>query len=276
MFKNMAAPDSPSRILKAVSHYHQPLRIHPGSALMTGGLQRAELVTAGRGWLEHEGEWVEVTAGHLLWQGPGERTIGRSDFDDPYRCLAVSFQMDEDAPRPVERISTWPDLEAVHAFTAEAVQQFVNDAMPRAVLCEYLYHALVYRAEQSRIHIRTQPIPEPLRRALAEIDAHFGQTLTLPRLAVVAGWSVPHLGETCRLYLHKTPHQLLMARRLRAVREQLVGTDKPIKAIAVECGFSHAAALCQAFRTEFRMTPGKYREEFQTLQRIDASVRHPG
>lgn len=252
------------RTLLAVSHYHQPPNIHPKGQVMRPGLHRVELVTAGRGWVDHESDWVEVTAGSLIWQGPGERTIGRSDFADPYRCLAVTYRMPPNTPRPVRRFSQWLDIEAVHAFTGEVVRRFVDDAFSRETLCEYLYSTFLYRAELSSLRTHHQPLPEPLQRALRMIEIEYGARITLAALANHAGWSAAHLNETCRLHLKQTLHQVLIARRLRAAREQLVGTDKPIKAIAHDCGFSHAAAFGGVFRTTFAMTPGDYRRKFQT------------
>ena len=52
-----------------------------------------ELVTTGRGWVRDGGDWREVTAGHLLWNDSGDETIARSDFADPYRCLAVRLRV---------------------------------------------------------------------------------------------------------------------------------------------------------------------------------------
>lgn len=251
--------------LLGASHYYQAPNIHPVRQMIPEGRVRIELVTAGRGWVEHQGKWVEVTAGTLLWQAPGDSTIGRSDFADPYRCLAAHFEVTARSPRPAPRITEWQDLEAVHAFTAEVVRRFVHDAFARDVLSEYVWATLRYRAELSALRTQTAPLPEPLRRALQLIEESYQSKITLEALARHAGWSAPHLNETCRVHLKKTLHQILIARRLRAAREQLVGTDKPIKAIALDCGFAHAAALCEAFRSAFEMTPGEYRVQFQTV-----------
>ncbi len=49
--------------------------------------------------------------------------------------------------------------------------------------------------------------------------------------------------------------------RLRAVRAELLRTDKSITDIALDCGFSSSSVMNRSFREVYQITPGQYREE---------------
>ncbi|MBA3684155.1 MAG: hypothetical protein H0W72_02825, partial [Planctomycetes bacterium] len=67
------------RSLLHVSDYRQAAGRHPTPIRALAGQERIELVTDGRGWVQHEGAWHAVAAGDLLWECAGDWTIGRSD-----------------------------------------------------------------------------------------------------------------------------------------------------------------------------------------------------
>ena len=254
---DMAPPES----LVRVGHYYQAAGCHPQSDILPSGAERIELVTGGRGWLSIGREWVEVTPGALVWNTEGDRTIARSDWENPYRCLAVDIRT---APqlgrRRAPRLAWWRDEEEVSRFTSEAVRRAVDDRIDRPSLLAYLYGRLLF---QSRLWAATreqEELPEPLRHAIALLEK--GGAARAPRLGEVAkrvGWSLSYLHESFRLHLRTTPHEVVLRRRMQSARERLAATDHPIKRIAADCGFGSAAAFCYAFRKRVGVTPLRYR-----------------
>jgi AraC-like DNA-binding protein len=226
----------------------------------TGREQCIEVVTGGRGWFEVEGRVQEIGPGDLLWHIAGERTISRSDFSNPYSCLAVRFFAAPDARRPVPRHTRWEEIDEVLQFTNQVVALHADDAFDADVLLRYI----ISRAHfQARLYLRLQHergLPSELRQVLEIINHRYAEPLRLGDLADAAGWSVPHLHDRFRGQLGLSPHQALIRRRIQVARELLASTNDPIKSVAARCGFPNAAAFCVQFRKTTQIAPKEYRE----------------
>lgn len=249
-----------------MSHYHQRPGCHPSPQRIPAGVERVELMTGGRGWVEHGGEWVEVLPGHLIWQVAGDQTIARSDFEHPYRCLSVAFAVGRRRPlRPVSRITEWPDLVAVREFTEELVRMRVEELIPEQALAVYAYsrlHVQALKGEKSSEEARLPPI---LRRALEAIEKGYRGKAGIGELAEASGCSEAYLHELCKRHLGTSPHQMILDRRLKEAARRLTSTSQPIKRIAAELGFSHSAAFCHAFKRHAGYTPAEYRRRAHVL-----------
>jgi AraC-like DNA-binding protein len=258
----MKFPDKNSAPLEllGVAHYHQKAGCHPNGREIPAGQELVEVVTGGRGWVENDGDWVEVGPGDMLWHVEGERTISRSDFDNPYRCLAVRLRVSIGKGRTVEHLRKWQDLESLWAFTDEAVRLYLDEHIERMGLMMYLYGRL--RIEASRPHgaANLESCPVSVSEVLQIIKLRYSEPWTVEKLAAEAGYSAAHLHELFRNYVHKTPHDCLTERRLQAARERLAMSNDPVKRIAVECGFTHAAAFCHAFKRHQGEAPGAFRK----------------
>ncbi len=253
----------PTAILSCM-HYHQAHGRHPAARQVPAGQEQVELVTSGRGWIEQGDRLVEVTAGALVWHMPGDRTICRSDWEDPYRCLSVQLAVDPAPPTPrrAPRLSRWPDVEEARRLTREAVRYFVDERFDRGVLLAWIYGRLVFQAAAYHHRAPESGLPAGLSRVLEAIEADYAQPLHVRELADLAGWSVAHLHDMFRRHLEVSPHQALIGRRVRAARERLASTNQPIKQIARECGFSSDAAFCRRFRHVDGQTPAAYRRRY--------------
>ena len=240
-------------------HYHQGAGKHPPSNMIQAYQERVELVTGGRGWIRHNGDWREVLPGDLIWNAPGDSTIGRSDFENPYRCLSVLFRVRRAKGMGVPRFSKWPDIEEINVFANEAPHLMMDDSFDRQLLRDYVFSRLLFHVRLSERTSRSTQYPAPIRAVITCIERDFAQPLLLDDLAREAGWSVPHLHAQFRKHLQTTPHKLLMQKRLRVARERLISTSEPVKSIAVECGFSDMAAFGHAFKAQTGQTPSAYR-----------------
>jgi AraC-like DNA-binding protein len=246
--------------LNSVSHYHQRPGSHPSSIYFKGREQCIEVVTGGRGWFEIDERWEEIGPGDLLWHVAGERTIGRSDFTNPYSCLAVRFLAAAGAQRPVPRHTRWEEMDEVRQFTNQIVALHADDGFDPAVLLHYIMSRAQFQAKlYQRLH-HERGLPPELRQVLELINRRYAEPLRLVDLADAAGWSVPHLHDRFREQLGLSPHQALIRRRIQVARELLASTNDPIKSVAARCGFPNAAAFCVQFRKTTQSSPKEYRE----------------
>ena len=252
--------------LKSISHYHQSHGTHPGGPVIPAHMECVEVLTGGRGWVLHKDEWVEVTPGDFLWNRPGDCTIGRSDFENPYRCLSVRFETAEADGRAMPRLTFWADVDAVLLFTREVSQLFLDDSFDRAALLDYVDSRLIYQVRLNEHTRQGERYPSPILIVMNRIERDFAEPLRIPQLAREAGWSAAYLQEAFRRHTGVTPHQWVLRRRMRAVKERLISSLDPIKQIAVECGFSDTAALTHAFKAETGSTPTAFRDHYQQFR----------
>jgi AraC family transcriptional regulator len=91
------------------------------------------------------------------------------------------------------------------------------------------------------------------------INAHMGLPLPLDHLADVARMSRFHFVRVFRRVTGVTPHQYVLRARLRAAAMQLAASADPIVEVAFGVGFGDLSNFSTAFRTEFGVSPARYR-----------------
>jgi AraC-like DNA-binding protein len=247
--------------LISVSHYHHRPGAHPTPWRCEKGEQCLELVTDGSGSVKIENAWREIGPGDLLWHVAGDETIGRSDFQNPYSCLAVIFEDESSARRQVPRLTRWEDVDEVRRFTDQVVHLHVDDAFDSGVLLRYILGRMEF---QATLYLRIQKergLPPELKQVIEMINGRYAEPLKLEELARSAGWSVPHLHDRFKERLGLSPHQALIRRRLHVARELLASTNDPIKSVAGRCGFPTSAAFCVQFKKATQLSPKAYREQ---------------
>ena len=253
------APEKAGKLI-SVSHFHQRPGFHPIPKRFKDKEQCVELVTGGRGAVEIDGEWKEVAPGDLLWHIPGDCTIGRSDFRDPYSCLAIRFEDGNRPQRRVPRLTRWEELDEVRLFTHQVVRLHVDDAFDSQVLLRYILSRVHFQAELYLRVQRQRGLPVELQQVIELVNRRYAEPLRLAELARSAGWSVPHLHDRFKECLGDSPHQALIRRRIQVARELLASSNDPIKSVAAKCGFLTASAFCVQFKKYTLSSPKEYRD----------------
>jgi AraC family transcriptional regulator len=101
--------------------------------------------------------------------------------------------------------------------------------------------------------------PRRLSRVLEYIHAHLGDALDIRGMASAASLSHFHFARTFKASTGQTPYQYVSAKRL-ARAKVLLAQNQPLAEIALALNFSSQANFTRAFRREFGITPGRYRE----------------
>ena len=96
--------------------------------------------------------------------------------------------------------------------------------------------------------------------AVRTIDRYPAGTWTLARLAIAARLSPYHFLRTFTHLTGVTPHQYVLRARLRHAAVRLVRESGSVLDIALDCGFGDVSNFTRAFRTEFGVSPGSYRQ----------------
>jgi AraC family transcriptional regulator len=101
--------------------------------------------------------------------------------------------------------------------------------------------------------------PRRLSRVLEYIHAHLGDALDIRGMACAASLSRFHFARTFKSSTGQTPYQYVSAKRLERAKV-LLAQNQPLAEIALTLNFSSQANFTRAFRREFGITPGRYRE----------------
>jgi AraC family transcriptional regulator len=108
----------------------------------------------------------------------------------------------------------------------------------------------------------------PILAALAHIEAHLCDKLTMQDLADVSGYSLFHFTRLFNQYLGLTPYDYLIRRRLSDASEALLTSDKRIIDIAQDYQFGSHETFTRAFNRLFSMTPSQWREQGSHRQNL--------
>jgi LacI family transcriptional regulator len=99
-----------------------------------------------------------------------------------------------------------------------------------------------------------------IREALDFIHAHACSGITVMDLLERIPLSRRMLEHRFRKVLGRTPHEEIMATRLKRVKQLLAETDLTLIAIAERSGFKHTEYLSVAFKREVGLSPSGYRK----------------
>lgn len=251
----------PSRAIElvSISHYTAPSHVAVTPWQIAPGVELIEILTGGQVFFAADGVERTFWRGTVFWHLPGEWTICRTPPDDPYRCIAIRFATPAPA-RPAGRVTQWASPEEAVEFAGEVLQEFHAGRLAPAVLSDYAYSTLAYRAALDRRPAGDR-LPPALEYATSFLKTHSIRSVSVAEVAAHCGISRAHLFGLFRSYLGVTPHHFLLNFRLGAAKLRLSGSADPIKEIALECGFESLEVFYRRFRAAAGMTPGEYRRK---------------
>jgi AraC-like DNA-binding protein len=97
--------------------------------------------------------------------------------------------------------------------------------------------------------------------AIAHIETHYAEKITLDTLAKKACLSARHFQRIFHDCLGRSPIDYLLHVRIQRAAEMLRRTDRTITDIALDCGFSDGNYFTRCFRTVMEQTPRRYRQQ---------------
>lgn len=92
------------------------------------------------------------------------------------------------------------------------------------------------------------------------LDDAYAEPFTLEAMAAMAGLGRYHFIRVFRAVVGESPHQYLIAARLRAAADRLIDTREPVTAIALGVGFNDISHFNAAFRRTFGLSPTELRK----------------
>ncbi|MCU0914119.1 MAG: helix-turn-helix domain-containing protein [Planctomycetes bacterium] len=129
-----------------------------------------------------------------------------------------------------------------------------------AALNEFL--ELVYSSQDARKMTQLRP-------AIAYIDAHCDQPLTLAEIAKASHLSVSRLAHVFKEQMGVTPIDYLTSLRIERAKELLLGTDQSCTEICFQAGYNHQSYFTRTFKSLVGMTPRQFRTENRRKVKFD-------
>jgi transcriptional regulator GlxA family with amidase domain len=105
----------------------------------------------------------------------------------------------------------------------------------------------------------------PIARAQMHVMEHIGDKHTLQSLADTVGMSVRNFGRAFAQATGITPHEFVEQARIDAARRLLEGSERPLKAVAFDCGFGSADRMRIVFSGRLGVSPAHYRASFRKV-----------
>ena len=99
----------------------------------------------------------------------------------------------------------------------------------------------------------------PLNSAIAFAEQHLDQSVTVQKMAEIAGYHPSHFAKLFQKRLGITPLQFILRQKTKKAIELLTCTDLPVSAIAESLGFSNQFYFSSFFKKQTGMTPSEYR-----------------
>lgn len=208
----------------------------------------------------------QLVPGGFLVGAPGEVYACTHEHGGGDRCL--SFQLSAELVHGLagERARVWqagglppdPGLGMLAALGQTAAEGRTDVGLEEAALL------LV-----DRFLSRDRPVAAPRapsrvdrRRAVETalwIEAHAEEPIRLVTLARRAGLSAFHFLRVFSRVLGVTPHQYLVAARLRRAAALLAGDGHPVTDVAFDVGFGDLSHFVRTFRRAVGVSPGRFR-----------------
>jgi AraC family transcriptional regulator len=216
-----------------------------------------------------------MSSGALLLGNAGSAFECSHQHGDGDRCL--SFQFDADlfervahdlgaVPRlNIDRLPPLRDLAPLSArawMAAAAETAQVSRCLPAAmeeIALELAGAVIQIAGRPTQIATNEAQGANRIARVLRQLEAASAEPVALADLARTAGLSRYYFLRTFKRVTGITPHQWLLRTRLRRAAERLAASRTPVTEIALDVGFDDLSNFIRSFRTEFGVSPSRYR-----------------
>ena len=105
------------------------------------------------------------------------------------------------------------------------------------------------------------PAPLTIQQAIAYLNEHFLEKITLEELSAQLSFSPNYLGHLFKTQTGCTFNDYLNTLRLKYACSLLLSSQIPIKEIAYTAGYSSVEYFMYVFKQRMHMTPGEYRKQ---------------
>lgn len=231
-------------------------------------------VTAGKGYLQLNGAIYALKQGDAFLHTPGQTMRYYTDSEDPWDIYWMQFNGYKLSEFLLERgfheSSLWtvqPDSMLEDSFLAliDEIQCHTFkrpsriSALTYAVLVEFASHALTYSNKRGWHHL------DVITRILPLMQKNARLPYNLEEWADLTGLTPNYFCGLFKKVTRMTPLAYITKCRIQSSKEMLLGhPDKPIKEIAIDCGYPSVSYFNKTFLKMEGVTPTEFRNTHLT------------
>lgn len=245
--------------LLRLGYYISPQGGAPAPSVIRSGELLFEMITQGK--VKHVLDDAWCGPGWIFCHRPGQQTVHLSSSDGHYECMTALFglaQAEDEWPRAFY----WHDAPAVENFSREMLFAHHQEGIALRLLGDLIWAQFRLRLVKDRFrqrHVRMSPrIQSVMDRITRQPEAEH----SMASLAESVGMSPSHLHAEFKAVTGRTPHQMLIEKRLSVARHRLVTTMDPVKAIAFDTGYSNTENFCRSFKKHTGLTAAAFRRKY--------------
>jgi len=238
-------------------------------------------VLRGKGWIDLDGQRLEMQAGDLFCTRPGMRVGAGHDPNDAVTVFSTGFVINRaGAADPFQRFD-WParirlSPERRRRFQA-LFMELTNEHNAQTLAGGLAARGAIFMLYAEALRLSADSSLEITRRAaqkgggeesrlagvLEFIDRNLAKPLTLAVLAREAHLSPVYFAALFRKLMYRTPMSYLRQRRMELARMLLASPEKNVEAVAREVGFADPFHFSRVFRRATGLAPSAYREQLK-------------
>ncbi len=240
-----------------------------------------ELVVSGKGYLQLEGQTLQLLPGHMFLYGPGIDFTMRTDPASPMLKYFIEFfggtteklfHSGIITPGEVRRIT---DIDHLAELCERLIAAGKRRSAQQQAICSAYLHLILIKTTEAVSHDSRSSVQlvENLERCRSLIEKHCHEIPNLKSLSRMA-----HLDQSyiCRLFKQfnlPSPHRYLNVCRMNRAVELLLTTRDPIKVVAANVGYADPLHFSRNFHRQFGCSPSDFRETSTNRRSARPSVK---
>ncbi len=186
---------------------------------------------------------------------------GKCSFTFVHFAGAQSQVLYEEIERTGGNLISMPDPNALHESIGEMLscmrsERRLNEGQASAMIYDMLMKLLEHSGASGAGGIGN-PVVD---RAIAYIQTHLTEKLTVDEIAASTGYSASYFSHMFAEETGMSPYQFVVKSRVEQAQQLLKTTRMTIQEIAFQCGFNSAANFCYTFRRMTGTSPQEYRK----------------
>lgn len=229
------------------------------------------LILEGEGTMRADGDEIHPSRGQLYLLPAGTTQSFFTDPDRPYRKYYCHFTAACPGGGLFELLRFPLCVDAADFQTAAGLFGRMirawngQDPLSCIRASQAVLDLLVYYMEccpAGSILPSRSELDSPLSRAARFAEDHLDQSVTVAKMAEVAGYHPAHFTRLFQQWMGLSPVQFIIRKKTEAAIRQLTATSLPISSIAESLGFKSQFYFSNFFKKQTGMTPSEYRSAF--------------